>query len=133
MSKTKRRDDCPAYLRAGVHEKTIAIDLDGTVFEGTGCKEIGVPIAGAIERMSKLKASGYYIIIHTARINDECEAVWGPQLSKIEMALHAADCPYNEIWQGRGKPIACYQIDDRSYVTVAAFCEKIKWREICGA
>lgn len=124
-----RREDCPAFRRAGAHEKTIAVDLDGTLFGGVGCKEIGPPILGEILRMRQLKSLGYYIIIHTARINDECEAAWGTQFPGIEKALADAGCPYDEIWQGRGKPVACYMADDRSWKTVAALSADLKWKK----
>ena len=124
-----KREDCPAFLRAGAHERTIAVDLDGTLFSGVGCREIGPPIAGEIIRVRQLKARGYYIIIHTARINDECEASWGPQLAGIEVALRKEYCPYDEIWQGRGKPVACFYADDRSWKTVAGLCAELDWKE----
>ena len=123
-----QREDCPAFRRAGTHNRTIAVDLDGTLFSGVGCKEIGAPILGEVERLRKLKARGFYIIIHTARINDECETAWGAQLPGIEKALMDADCPHDEVWQGRGKPVACFMADDRSWKTVAALCAELDWQ-----
>ena len=125
-----KREDCPAFRRAGAHERTIAVDLDGTLFSGVGCKEVGAPISSEIDRLWKLKSVGYYIIIHTARINNECEAAWGPQLDKIIEALKASGCPYDEIWQGRGKPVACHYADDRSFKTVAALYEDLEWKKM---
>lgn len=132
-SSMKQREDCPAFQKVGKHEKVLSVDLDGTLFSSPVPQEIGLPIEGEVLRLRKLKAMGFYIIIHTARINNECEEVWGPQEHLIREALEKAGVPYDEIWAGRGKPIACHYIDDRSWKTVAAFFQEVEYRgELCG-
>lgn len=54
------------------HQKTIAIDLDGTILKydrWRGAKHFGEPLPGAVEFMQKLYDDGWFIIIWTTRGN----------------------------------------------------------------
>lgn len=124
-----KSDDCPAFKRAGAHKRTVAVDLDGTLFGMTGGKEIGKPLPGVAQRMLALKEKGFHIIIHTARMCDECQEIWGPQGTEILTALHLAGIPFDEIWNGRGKPIACHYVDDKAWTSVAELIEHVEWHE----
>lgn len=126
MKGKNKPGDCPAFKRTGAHGMTIAIDLDGTLFDHDGGPEIGPVLPGVAQRMRSLAAQGYRIVIHTSRMNSECEAAWGPQLPRIEAALRGAGIPWDEIWQGQGKPITCHIIDDKSWPSVAAAYEQLR-------
>ena len=98
--------------------KTVAIDFDGTIAHYDGWKgvdNIGEPVTGIREVLLGLKEAGYKIVIHTCRITPE---VNGDQVvdaaNAIRKWMSAHDLPYDSIWQGVGKPVACAYIDDRA-------------------
>lgn len=125
MKSREKSPDCPTFKKLGSHGKMIGIDLDDTLLVGNG-QFPGQPFPGVVARVKRLKELGYYILIHTARINDECEKIWGPQEPVITAALNEAGIPFDEIWTGRGKPICCKMADDKSYKTVAELMEEIE-------
>lgn len=122
------RDTCPAFILMGTHNRVVAVDLDDTLLSGK-FPEVGQPLPSVVSRMWRLKEIGFRIIIHTARICPGREAIREEQLEAIHAVLHVHEIPYDEIWTGAGKPIACAYIDDKSYPSVAAFLEKME-REI---
>ncbi len=91
---------------------TLAIDIDGTIFEyDTYTKnQWGEPIEGAIDTINELKNKyNCYIILHTARGNDERKA--------LENYLANNKLQYNELVMN--KPIADMYIDDRAVKFIA--------------
>lgn len=104
-----------AKASEGVEEKTIAVDLNGTILAASGPRsvaEFGQPNPGAKEVLERLRLEGYTIIIHS---------VWG---NKKEIADYLAsyEIPYDHInWNPKqpvgtniGKPLAEAYIDDRA-------------------
>lgn len=97
----------------------IVIDLDGTICP---IKKIGqsyadlLPLPGAVEKIKQLKATGHYIIIHTARNMATQDSNLGKVLKNIGKItldwLNLHDIPYDEIYFG--KPNAHVYIDDRA-------------------
>lgn len=86
--------------------KTIAIDLDGTICteERTFDRPLARPLVGAVEALRTLKANGNTIIIYTAR-GWEQYRVTKDWLEKNNIA-------FDQILMG--KPIADLWIDDRA-------------------
>jgi hypothetical protein len=76
----------------------IAVDFDGTIRDW----DTSLPLEGAREVLSDLRAAGYYILIHSANNPD-----W------IENWLNDQDIRYDGIWKGTGKPVASIYLDDR--------------------
>jgi len=105
------------------HQRTIAVDLDGTLAEYDGWKGhefIGAPIEKIVNRVKKEKEAGAKIIIHTARIREEALDEPESHISvedkvKIVQAwLDENEVPYDEIWQSIGKPMADVYLDDKA-------------------
>lgn len=120
-----RTDNCPAFKKAGAHKRTIAVDLDDTLFHNSCFPDIGRPLEGAVEIMQELKNLGYYLIIHTARLSEDYPLSWNNQLRLIQFALTTNKIPFDEIWQGRGKPVTCSAIDDISFKNLKEFVGSI--------
>lgn len=93
----------------------VALDVDGTLFKWKkweGITVIGELFTGAKEFVETLKED-YDIIIHSCRVSDYlhdniplCEFVLRNHLKQYGI-------PFDEIWTGRGKPVADYYIDDK--------------------
>lgn len=84
----------------------IAIDLDGVIAQGvdyTNYEECRV-VPGTTEYMLSLKDAGYYIIIYSAR--------WEEDREVTELWLFAHGVPYNELILG--KPLADIYLDDKA-------------------
>ncbi len=97
---------------------TACVDFDGVLNNYKGWKGVGVfeePVDGAAEGMQALKALGWFLIIHTTRIERDLMSQW----------LHVHNIPYdriNEMPEGAqdnppnpGKPPADVYIDDRAF------------------
>jgi capsule biosynthesis phosphatase len=98
----------------------ICIDLDGVIAELKKENETYAdvkPIAGAVEKIKKLKENGHYIIIYTARHMKTCEGNVAKVISKIGKItldwLEKYQIPYDEIVFG--KPWADVYIDDNGF------------------
>ena len=98
--------------------KTIAVDLDGVIFEYDDWKGIdyyGKPVEGVKKSLRYLKYSlGYRIEIYTTRMNKEINKGYSKtQLRrKITNALLTHKIPFDGICLA--KPIAEFYIDDRA-------------------
>lgn len=87
--------------------KTIAVDLDGTLYtqEGWSRETVGELLPDALEELRKFKAAGWDIVIHTARLPEDFPI--------LERLLQADDVPYDRIWGRVGKPLADAYLDDK--------------------
>jgi hypothetical protein len=103
------------------HQRTICYDLDGTLAEYNGWQGeevIGEPIKNIVVDLKKEKENGSKIIIHTSRINLELHPDYTleEQVELVKNWLNKNGIPYDEIWQGIGKPMADRYVDDHSVV-----------------
>lgn len=106
--------------------EVVALDVDGTLFKWKkweGITAIGELFEGAREFVEELKKD-YDIIIHSCRVSDYlhdniplCEFV-------LKSHLKQYGIPFDEIWAGRGKPVADYYIDDK-----AVHCSPAKYHD----
>lgn len=100
------------------NNKTIAVDLDGVIFqynEWKGIDHFGEPIEGVKKSLRYLKYSlGYRIEIYTTRMNKEINKGYSKtQLrKKIVKALLNHKIPFDGV--ALAKPIAEFYIDDRA-------------------
>jgi len=101
---------------------TIAVDLDGTILDfdmhrwlEEGMDYFGEPKENAIKALTRLRKLRYNIIIYTTRINEALHSGYTTEQMRqyVAAALYIHHIPYDEIWTGRGKPLADYYIDDR--------------------
>lgn len=98
----------------------IVIDLDGTICpirqQHQHYSEL-LPLPGAVDKLSELKAQGHYLIIMTARNMATQEANLGKVIKNIGKItldwLEQHQIPYDEIHFG--KPNAHVYIDDRAF------------------
>lgn len=85
----------------------IAIDLDHTLSKNEDIapgERYCNPYPGAKEALLALQMEGYKIMIHS------CNRVkWA------EEWLNHWHIPYDEVWEGVGKPVASLYVDDRGY------------------
>jgi len=113
----------------------IVVDLDGTICEHR-YPAFGEPIAGAREALERLKAAGFWIIIHSVRTSSAFQAVgvYEPDVNSPEAVsafLQHHHIPYDEIWM-HDKPLAVAYIDDRNLRLVGNRA-KSNWQEIVEA
>lgn len=105
--------------------KIIAVDLDGVIFEADlpqflkyGLDYFGKVMPDAKLALELLKSNGWKIIIHTCRLNPNTEMnkeYTIPELrEKVRAMLEKEGIPYDEIFAGKGKPLADFYIDDRA-------------------
>ena len=89
-----------------LRNKTIAIDLDGTICteERTFDRPLARPLDGAVEALKLIKRNGNTIIIYTAR-------GW-EQYRVTKHWLEKNDIAYDQILMG--KPVVDCWIDDRA-------------------
>jgi hypothetical protein len=111
---------------------TLVVDLDGTICEHR-YPAFGAPIAGAREALQRLKAAGYWIIIHTVRTSSYYRKVnmYEPEVNSPEVVsayLQRHQIPFDEIWI-HDKPVAMAYIDDRS-IRLVGDNKKSNWKEI---
>jgi capsule biosynthesis phosphatase len=98
----------------------ICFDLDGVICslrkEGETYADV-VPLPGAKEKLSALKAAGHTIIINTARHMKTCNGNVGQVLARLGQVtfdwLRKHEIPFDEIYFG--KPSAEIYIDDLAY------------------
>ena len=113
----------------------IVVDLDGTICEHR-YPDFGEPIAGAKEALQRLKAAGFWIVIHTVRTSSAFQAagLYEPEVNSPEAVgafLQSHEIPYDEIWM-HDKPLAIAYIDDRSVRLVGNRAES-NWHAIADA
>ena len=117
------------------HRGIIVVDLDGTICEHR-YPAFGEPIAGAREALQRLKAAGFWIVIHTVRTSSAFQAagLYEPDVNSPEVVsafLQSHEIPYDEIWM-HDKPLAIAYIDDRSVRLVGNRSES-NWHELVDA
>lgn len=123
-------------------EKIVCVDLDGVLAKldkWEGVEKFGPVIPGARFFLEELRREGFKIVIHTVRcspdVNPKPEdwtirnpwdlpdapgsgtdaSVWADYLvTLVRRWLNANDLTFDEIWYGRGKPLADIYIDDRA-------------------
>ena len=117
------------------HRGLIVVDLDGTICEHR-YPAFGEPIAGAPEALQRLKAAGFWIVIHTVRTSSYFQAageytaeVNSPEAVRAFLQRH--QIPYDEIWM-HDKPLAVAYIDDRGLRLVGNRA-KSNWQDIAEA
>ncbi len=111
---------------------TIVVDLDGTICEHR-YPAFGMPIAGVLEALQRLKEAGYWIIISTFRTSSYFRetGMYDPQVNSPEVVrayLEEQQIPFDEIWM-QDKPVAVAYIDDRA-LRLAGDRKKSNWKEI---
>lgn len=84
-------------------DDTISVRAFGTVF----------PAEGVVEALSRLRNSGYKIIVHSARAWEKFEDR-AERIDEMRALLDQWGVPYNEIWVGAGKPVAKAYVDDKA-------------------
>ena len=101
---------------------TLAVDLDGTIlrmnlarWHREGMDYFGTPMPGVKKALKVLRELGLRIVIHTCRMNPMVATGHTlPEMKKtIEDALDELNIPYDEVYDGVGKPLADFYIDDR--------------------
>lgn len=113
----------------------IVVDLDGTICEHR-YPAFGEPVAGAQEALQRLKAAGFWIIIHTVRTSsifhttDEfTPAINSPEAVSAFLQRH--QIPFDEIWL-HDKPLAVAYIDDRA-LRVVGNRSASNWHDVAEA
>lgn len=116
-------------------KKHVCVDLDGVIAQYDGWKGLGVigePIPGAREFLSALHCH-YKVVVFTTRVcvehnREDIKKIrhFHPDtpdeilrtflVSLVEQYMEKNSLPYDEIWSGRGKPLAIAYVDDRSVV-----------------
>lgn len=95
-------------------DKAICVDLDGTLAYYTNWKSmdgrLGKPRPGAKEFLINIRKFAK-VIIFTARLAEKHTS--DNTFNQIELWLEHHNLPYDEIYIGRGKPIAEAFVDDR--------------------
>lgn len=99
--------------------KTVAVDLDNTIFklnDWKGQNHFGEPFDGVKEALGLLKEKGFEIIIWTTRFNEEEK-----ELKDISELLEENEVPYDYINENPYQPpdmseklYADYYVDDRA-------------------
>ncbi|MBM3226444.1 MAG: hypothetical protein FJZ47_21990 [Candidatus Tectomicrobia bacterium] len=110
----------------------IVVDLDGTICEHR-YPAFGEPIAGAKEALQRLKAAGFWIVIHTVRTASFLTTAeeFAPEVNSPEAVsafLQRHEIPYDEIWM-HDKPLAVAYIDDRG-MRVTGNRVSSNWHEV---
>jgi len=113
----------------------VVVDLDGTICEHR-YPAFGEPIAGAKEALQRLKAAGFWIVIHTVRTSSSWQATetYAPEVNSPEAVstfLQRHQIPYDEIWM-HDKPFAVAYIDDRG-LRLTGNRSASNWHEIADA
>lgn len=97
------------------HNKSVCVDLDGTLLYYTNWKgmdgRLGKPRPGAREFLINIRKFAR-VIIFTARLAEK--NISTKTLSQIESWLAQHNLPYDEIYTGKGKPVAEAFVDDRA-------------------
>lgn len=98
-------------------EKTIAVDLDGVIFEydeWKGIKHFGPVIPGVKDALAKFMEMGFNVIIYTTRTNTKVNKGFQEKelIYTVWCALVKNGIPFDDI--STEKPIAEFYIDDRA-------------------
>lgn len=101
-------------------DMTIAIDLDGVIFEyvdpWNGIAHFGKAKPGTVDAMAKLKSLGYTLVVYTTRNNAMARHNAGHNCHEltalVRSQLENNKIPYDFI--ALFKPLARYYIDDRA-------------------
>lgn len=99
--------------------QTIAVDFDGVIHAYSKGWHDGtiydVPVAGAKEALTKLRAE-YHVIIFSTRNHNRIVMGKHQPNQVVEMVkwFKKHDIPYDEIWTSRGKPLCSVFIDDHA-------------------
>ena len=105
-----------------IEDKTVAVDLDGTIIEFDWETYQSIRDFGKVDRdmtkaLKKARAQGWYVIIHSCRMTP---MVYEPDgltaktaLIHLRCFLVDNDIPFDDIWVGPGKPVAKFYVDDR--------------------
>lgn len=100
------------------HKRIIAVDLDGTILREKkpvkSVTDFGQPEKKVRECLKFLQRHGFEILIHTCRTSPELSdqpPVW--LWMNVEEALKEREIPFDRIYNGLGKPLAEFYIDDR--------------------
>ena len=88
----------------------VCIDFDGTICTGDISRPEDLR-AGVLEAMKELKRKGYRILIHSCRIHPLMSRKYAAEMLEF---LKVKGVPYDEVWCGRGKPIADWYVDDKA-------------------
>ena len=108
--------------KVGERPLTLAVALDGTILEFDYGKWRSDPLnyfgtlkKDALYVLNELKRGQYRIIIHTSRVSFGVESGRSLEVfDGIKRVLSLYRVPYDEIWVGRGKPLADYYIDNKA-------------------
>lgn len=96
-------------------DKSICVDLDGVLAYYTNWKgmdgQLGKPRPGAREFLTNITQFAR-VIIFTARLAEEHKS--DKTFYQIQSWLKCHNLPYDEIYIGRGKPVAEAFVDDRA-------------------
>ncbi|MGE3536387.1 MAG: hypothetical protein AB7N91_02995 [Candidatus Tectimicrobiota bacterium] len=122
-------------MRETAPRGAIVVDLDGTICEHR-YPAFGEPVAGAQEALQRLKAAGFWIIIHTVRTSSifQATAEYTPDINSPEAVsafLRQHHIPYDEIWI-HDKPLAVAYIDDRALRVVGNRATS-NWSDVAAA
>lgn len=115
------------------NKRTVVFDVDETIlFTPNGRDyENSYPNEPVVEAMRKMKATGWHIILMTARgmgrSNGDIESVREEVTSEIESFCKKFDVPYDMLQIG--KPWAAWYVDDKA-ITPEGFLEKFTSGEI---
>ena len=102
-------------------KQTVAVDLDAVLAQyekWEGVETIGDPVEGAQEFTETLAKEGFRVLVYTTRCSvDVNEGHTEGDLKKFVKAwLDTNQFWYDEIYTGKGKPIAVAYVDDRSVI-----------------
>jgi len=102
-------------------QKTVAIDLDGTLAHydhWRGPEHIGAPVTEAMTICRLLHKAGIKVIVYTCRTNRTMNEISGINTAKmvrdIGAWLHEWDLGFIHVSENEGKPFASAYIDDRA-------------------
>ena len=110
--------------------KVAALDFDETVAR----YNCGAPITEVLEAVRMLHARGYYILVHTSRVNEHWpRALRERNVREMTDWLEAHDVPYDDIWRERGKPLADCYIEDLAVIPRGTAAQIVEQCEAASA
>lgn len=112
-------------------KRSIAIDLDGTILREKkpfmGIEDFGKSEKKVRECLVALRKHGFYILIHTTRLNPALSDKPLPWLmNNVENALIENGIPFDGIFSGSGKPLSEFYVDDRAVTYAGNWEETMK-------
>lgn len=113
------------------NKRAISIDLDGTILHEKkpfrGIEDFGRPEKKVRECLTFLRKNGFYILIHTTRINPALNDKPLPWLvNNVENVLIENGIPFDHIFSGSGKPLSEFYVDDRGVTYTGNWEETMK-------